>query len=176
MPGVWPWVGDAGGRDMLVKQPLHPFKRPTGTLLTPSPELGTPEQKQGTAKLLQPMEVVGDTVVSLPAAVDRGQPSSDDAYRPVTTASQLQLDRRERATESFGHRDASQREAFPVSRARTNVGHPEEVERFALPSTFAFAFGSTVAAELDQSRFVGVEAQTEFLESFCQSGQAFTSV
>jgi hypothetical protein len=90
----------------------------------------------------------------------------------VSAADKLDLNRRQRAPQPFGHGDPPHCELSGLSRLRANVREAQEVKRLAAPPTLSFASSRAIAAKLDEAGFVRVQMKAKLLHAFAQGCQA----
>ncbi|MDA1055258.1 MAG: hypothetical protein O3C40_32965, partial [Planctomycetota bacterium] len=92
-------------------------------------KLATPELRNRFVELFQAVEVVGDTVVSLPASDHTGQPATRLTWDFMPAAFKLFLDRCQRPTHSRSHRDPLEGESLamlPSSAYDSGPAYPAE--------------------------------------------------
>ena len=82
------------------------------------------------------------------------------------------FERRQGATQTFGHGGPLYRETFRLALLSTNVSEAQKVERLTATPTLPFASGCATAAELDQAGLVGVQVQAKLVHPGSQGIQA----
>ncbi len=158
------WVGmlDAGPRQMLLAQTIHPRPGPAGPAALAATEyLAQPELRHLRDELIQAAEVSRYRVVTKPATRDAREPTARFAKRVVATLLQLLFDRGQGATHPFGNRLPLQRESLRPSRLPADVREAEKIERLTATPPFTLSLRRATTAKLNQAGLVGMKAKVK---------------
>ena len=152
MSGVRTGVSDSRTWQVLVDQPVHAFPRPARfASLTATLKLASPELRDSLFELFETLEVVGHTVVALPASYDARQPAACSTRGIVSSSTKFNLDRCDRTTHSRGRCDPLEREPLCPTSLPAEMREAQKVKRLALATALAFTPGRAAAAKLNQA-------------------------
>jgi hypothetical protein len=156
---------------MASDELLHSLASPTRALaaasIRPQPLPG-----QTIHELFQARHVARNGMIIQPALNGSLQPPPGFRQRTMTAAMELLLDRSQRRSQPFGHALPMDSKPPLASCDPTMVCEAQEVKRFRATFTAMRSSFGRKAAELDQSRLLLVEFQTELGEPSLECFQA----
>src|SRR5213596_820014 len=155
-------VADVRNRKPMRNQAKH--STPAQVFgLAAAAQRAVPQSSDLEAEYAQPCSVVGHAEVAGMSGHHRPQVRALLGNGVVHAPSELELDRLEFGSQAFGTRKPQNHE-LALSRLRTAVREPEEVEGLRLALSLALSVLAGEAPELDQPRLVGVQLQPELAQ------------
>ncbi len=159
----------ACGRQPAVDQAPHPIPKHAGVLAT-SRKGAMPEPADLVPKHRQRRAVHGHPVVTDVPTHDRSQPPAYFRDGVMHAPLELDLDLTQLRLQPFANRLSQHREPSITPLLPTHMRKAEEVERLRFPFSALLPVSGRERSELQQSRFLGMQFQTELshsLDQFC---------